>query len=68
MWSCLLGNRRISFEEFLAIFMKEKKDAKQVTAEQFIDTLGVFDKDNAGKVSSAELRHVLTGLGELYDI
>ena len=64
LWSCFLGNRRISFEEFLAIFMKEKKNDKQVTAEQFIETLGVFDKDSVGKVSSGELRHVLTALGE----
>ena len=44
--------------------MKEKKNDKQVTAEQFIETLGVFDKDSVGKVSSGELRHVLTALGE----
>lgn len=39
--------------------------ARPVTAQQFIDTLSVFDRDNAGKVSSAELRHVLTALGKL---
>ena len=32
--------------------------------DRFIDTLSAFDKDNAGKVSSGELRHVLTLLGE----
>ncbi|KAL9966467.1 hypothetical protein ACROYT_G024548 [Oculina patagonica] len=58
-----VGNKRIKFEEFLSIFMTEKQKAKQVTAEQFIDTLGVFDKDSAGKVASGELRHVLTALG-----
>ena len=54
----------MSFEEFLSIFVREKKNAKNVSAQQFIDTLGVFDKDNAGRVSSGELRHVLTALGE----
>lgn len=54
----------MSFEEFLAIFMKAKKTAKEVTAQQFIDTLNVFDKDSIGKVPSAEMRHVLTALGE----
>lgn len=58
-----VGNRRVKFEEFLAIFLAEKQMARPVTAQQFIDTLSVFDKDNAGKVSSAELRHVLTALG-----
>ena len=63
--TCVIGNRRVKFEEFLAIFLAEKQKAKPVTAQQFIDTLSVFDKDNAGKVSSAELRHVLTALGKL---
>ena len=44
--------------------MKEKKKDRDVTSQQFIETLGVFDKDNAGKVSSGELRHVLTALGK----
>ena len=54
----------MSFEEFLSIFLEEKKNAKKVSVEEFIDTLSAFDKDNAGKVSSGELRHVLTLLGE----
>ncbi|XP_068715595.1 myosin-2 essential light chain-like [Montipora foliosa] len=58
-----IGDRRVSFEEFLSIFVREKKNARNVSAQQFIDTLGVFDKDNAGRVSSGELRHVLTALG-----
>ncbi|CAH3185668.1 unnamed protein product [Porites lobata] len=58
-----VGNRRVSFEEFLPIFMKEKKNNREVSVQEFIDTLNVFDKDGAGKVSSGELRHVLTALG-----
>ncbi|KAJ7384137.1 Myosin light polypeptide 6 [Desmophyllum pertusum] len=58
-----VGDRRIKFEEFLSIFMTEKQKSKEVTPEQFIDTLGVFDRDSAGKVASGELRHVLTALG-----
>ncbi|XP_015760375.1 PREDICTED: myosin-2 essential light chain-like [Acropora digitifera] len=58
-----VGDRRVSFEEFLSIFLEEKKNAKKVSVEEFIDTLSAFDKDNAGKVSSGELRHVLTLLG-----
>lgn len=44
--------------------MKEKKNNREVSVQQFIDTLNVFDKDGAGKVSSGELRHVLTALGK----
>lgn len=58
-----VGNKRIDFEEFLSIFLKAKKNSRNVSVEEFIDTLNVFDKDNAGKVSSGELRHVLTALG-----
>ena len=69
MWCffCLffLGNRRIKFEEFHSIFLTEKQKAKPVTAEQFIETLSAFDKDQAEKVASGELRHVLTALGNL---
>ena len=32
--------------------------------DDFIEGLKVFDRDGSGQVSAAELRHVLTGLGE----
>lgn len=60
-----VGNRRIKFEEFLSIFLTEKQKSKPVTAQQFIETLSVFDKDNAGRVASGEMRHVLTALGKM---
>ena len=44
--------------------MKEKKNNREVSVQEFIDTLNVFDKDGTGKVSSGELRHVLTALGK----
>lgn len=58
-----VGNKRIRFEEFLPIFLTEKQRSKPVSAQQFIETLSVFDKDNAGRVASGEMRHVLTSLG-----
>ena len=59
------GNKRIKFEEFLSIFLTEKQKSKPVSAQQFIETLSVFDKDNAGRVASGEMRHVLTSLGKM---
>ena len=62
---CFAGNKRIKFEEFLSIFLTAKQKTKPVTAQQFIETLSVFDKDNAGRVASGEMRHVLTALGKM---
>lgn len=60
----LSGNKRVSFEEFLPIFLscQQKKDSGSM--EDFIEGLRVFDKDGNGFINSAELRHVLTSLGE----
>lgn len=38
----------------------DPKDSDQELREAFM----VFDKDGSGKISSAELRHVMTNLGE----
>ena len=60
------GNKRISFEEFLPIFLSigQKKPINS-SNEGFVDGLRVFDREGNGQISAAELRHVLTGLGKL---
>ena len=58
------GNKRVSFEEFLPIFLSCQGKKEQGTMEDFIEGLRVFDKDGNGFINSAELRHVLTSLGE----
>lgn len=61
---CLLGSKRISFEEFLPIFLSFGQRKSTLSSnEGFIDGLRVFDRDGNGQISAAELRHVLTGLG-----
>ena len=60
------GNKRVSFEEFLPIFLSCQSKKEQGTMEDFIEGLRVFDKDGNGFINSAELRHVLTSLGEPY--
>ncbi|XP_020616353.1 myosin-2 essential light chain-like [Orbicella faveolata] len=59
------GSKRISFEEFLPIFLSFGQRKPTLSSnEGFVDGLRVFDRDGSGQISAAELRHVLTGLGE----
>ena len=65
-WNTFLGIKRITFEEFLPILHAvSQKCPKKPKPEEFFEGLKVFDKDGYGVVMSGELRHVLTGLGEL---
>ncbi|KAG0285625.1 translation elongation factor EF1B gamma [Dissophora globulifera] len=43
-----------------------RKVADHDSEEEIRDAFKVFDKDGNGYISAAELRHVLTGLGERY--
>ncbi|CAF0808903.1 unnamed protein product [Rotaria sp. Silwood1] len=60
-----LKTDRISFEEFLPLYdsLAKKKD-NSMSEEELIEGLKVFDKEQNGNISSAELRHLLTNLGE----
>lgn len=58
------GNKRISFEEFVPVMLSFRSRKHKYNQDVFIDSLKVFDTDNSGAISSGELRHVLTGLGE----
>ena len=58
------GHKRISFEEFLPIYLSARQKKDQGSMEDFIEGLKVFDKESNGLINSAELRHVLTSLGE----
>ncbi|XP_046398449.1 myosin-2 essential light chain isoform X1 [Ischnura elegans] len=57
-------DERISFEVFLPIYQAILKNRSNDTADDFIEGLRHFDKDGNGYISSAELRHLLTTLGE----
>lgn len=57
-------DERISYEVFLPIYSSISKNKSKDTAEDFIEGLRHFDKDGNGIISSAELRHLLTTLGE----
>ncbi|KAM7314637.1 hypothetical protein ISCGN_004421 [Ixodes scapularis] len=60
----LRPDERISFDVFLPILQTISKNRSTDTAEDFIEGLRHFDKDGNGYISSAELRHLLTTLGE----
>ncbi|KAF9296233.1 hypothetical protein BGZ74_010417 [Mortierella antarctica] len=56
------GNGTIDFPEFLTMMARKMKDTD--SEEEIKEAFKVFDKDGNGFISSAELRHVLTNLGE----
>merc|ERR1712048_597374 len=56
------GNGTIDFPEFLSLQARKMKDTD--TEEEIIDAFKVFDRDGSGLISAAELRHVMTNLGE----
>lgn len=60
----LKPDERVSFEVFLPIYQAISKQRTADTADDFIEGLRHFDKDASGFISSAELRHLLTTLGE----
>ena len=63
------GSKRMSFEEFLPIYQsfatKEENDRKKRSKRDFLECFRVFDKEQNGTITSGELHHVLTSLGEV---
>lgn len=55
---------RIAFEQFYPILQTISKNRIQPSMADFLEGFRVFDKDQNGTISSAELRHILTSLGE----
>merc|ERR1712048_659867 len=56
------GNGTIDFPEFLSLMARKMKDTD--TEEDLIEAFKAFDRDGSGFISAAELRHVMTNLGE----
>ena len=56
------GNGTIEFDEFL--FMMSRQMREGDTEEEIIDAFRVFDKDGDGKITAAELTHIMKNLGE----
>lgn len=56
------GNGIIDFEEFVVMMNKRNKESD--AEEEVINAFRVFDTDCDGIISSSELRHVMTTLGD----
>jgi calmodulin len=57
------GNGTIDFPELLSL-MESRWCLSLITEEELIDSFKVFDRDGNGFISAAEIRHVMTNLGE----
>ncbi|CAI5444139.1 unnamed protein product [Caenorhabditis angaria] len=55
---------RLSFEDFVPIFQSVGKTREKHSVEEFVEGLSHFDKEGNGMINVAELRHLLTTLGE----
>ncbi|XP_033099984.1 myosin light chain 3, skeletal muscle isoform-like [Anneissia japonica] len=55
---------RITFEDFLAQLQDLAKSKDQGVAEDYMECMRVFDKEGNGIITGAELRRILTSLGE----
>ncbi|KAI9071335.1 hypothetical protein K1719_046714 [Acacia pycnantha] len=56
------GNGAIDFPEFLNLMARKMKDTD--SEEELKESFRVFDKDQNGFISPADLRHTMTKLGE----
>lgn len=55
------GNGTIDFPEFLTMMARKMRDTD--SEEEIKEAFKVFDRDNNGYISAAELKHVMTNLG-----
>ena len=60
----LSGDKQYKFEEILPIYKAASNEAEAGTFADFMEAFKTFDREGQGLIHAAELRHVLTSLGE----
>lgn len=60
----IVGQKQLTFEEFLPIYSQVKKDKDVGAFEDLVEGLKVYDKAENGTMMEAELAHVMLSLGE----
>ncbi|XP_046914562.2 myosin-2 essential light chain [Dermatophagoides farinae] len=57
-------DQRITFEVFMPIYQQISKNKDRYSFDDIVEGLRHFDTDGSGTIGAAELRHLLTALGE----
>jgi len=58
------GEKQYKFEEILPIYKQANEAAESGTFADFMEAFKTFDREGQGFIHAAELRHVLTSLGQ----
>ncbi|XP_013401274.1 myosin essential light chain, striated adductor muscle [Lingula anatina] len=59
-----MGEKQYKFEELLPIYQAAAQIKDSGTFADFMEAFKTFDREGQGLISAAEVRHVLTALGE----
>jgi len=59
----ILGEKQYKFEEILPIYKAVNSETDVGTFADFMEAFKTFDREGQGFIAAAELRHVLTSLG-----
>ena len=59
-----MGEKQYNFEELLPVYQEVSQIKDSGTFAEFMEAFKTFDREGQGFISAAEVRHVLSSLGE----